>query len=194
MCFSRNPNGEGTLSLIGIRPAGRRPVLPTCKTSSALTAIIFTLFKANTKETTKEVARPKAAPPLLWWRPKAATFVCALNGASILALSTIYDLRLSKTGRTVVGRTFDWMDGWSDAVPRLSGSFFNWYYPAQKANGQAPCINVYLYIIGVPFSRSRARNQQCPVLGAFFEGFLGPQRRAFGGFGNLFFCSQTRSL
>ena len=51
------------------------------------------------------------------------SFVCALNGASILALSTIYDLRLSKTGRTVVGRTFDWMDGRSDAVSLLSGSF-----------------------------------------------------------------------
>ena len=33
---------------------------------------IFTLFKANTTETTTEVARPKAT---LWWRPQAATFV-----------------------------------------------------------------------------------------------------------------------
>ena len=88
-----------------------------------VTARVCTQFKANTKETIKEVARPKAAAALLWWRPKAATFVCALNGASILALSTIYDLRLSKTGRTVVGRTFDWMDGRSDAVSLLSGSF-----------------------------------------------------------------------
>ena len=54
------------------------PPLPTCKTSIVVTATIFTLFKANTKETTKEVARPKAAPPLLWWKPKAATFVCWL--------------------------------------------------------------------------------------------------------------------
>ena len=30
------------------------------------------LFKANTKETTKGAARPKAARPPLWWRPKAA--------------------------------------------------------------------------------------------------------------------------
>ena len=51
------------------------------------------------------------------------SFVCALNGASILPLSTIYDLRRSKTGRTVVGRTFDWMVGRSDAVSLLSGSF-----------------------------------------------------------------------
>ena len=49
--------------------------LPTCKTSFVVTATIFAPFKANTKETTKEVARPKAASPLLWWRPQAATFV-----------------------------------------------------------------------------------------------------------------------
>ena len=66
---------------------------------------------ASDRPSIQSKVRPKAAPPLLWWRPKAATFVCALNGASILALSTIYDLRLSKTGRTVVGRTFDWMNG-----------------------------------------------------------------------------------
>ena len=48
---------------------------PTCKTSIMVTATIFTVFKADTKETTRELARPKAATPLLWWRPKAATFV-----------------------------------------------------------------------------------------------------------------------
>ena len=63
------------------------------------------------------------------------SFVCALNGARILALSTIYDLRLSKTGRTVVGRTFDWMDGRSDAVSRLSGSFLKGTLAGNKANG-----------------------------------------------------------
>ena len=61
-----------------------------------------------------------------------------LHGASILALSTIYDLHLSKTERTVVGRSFDWMDGRSDAVFLSSGSFLNWSPPAQKANGQPP--------------------------------------------------------
>ena len=49
--------------------------LPTCKTRIVVIAIIFTLFTANAEDTTKEVVRPKAAPPLLWWRPKAATFV-----------------------------------------------------------------------------------------------------------------------
>ena len=35
---------------------------------------IFTRVQASTKKTTKEVAQPKAAPPLLWWRPTAANF------------------------------------------------------------------------------------------------------------------------
>ena len=35
------------------------------------------MFTANTKETTKG-GRPKAAPPL-WRRPKAASFVLAVN-------------------------------------------------------------------------------------------------------------------
>ena len=35
--------------------------LPKCKASIVVAATIFTVFKANTKET--------AVPPLLWWRP-----------------------------------------------------------------------------------------------------------------------------
>ena len=50
-------------------------------------ATTSTLFIAITKETTKEVAWPKAVPPLLWWRPKAATFVVvALNMVNIVGL------------------------------------------------------------------------------------------------------------
>ena len=55
-------------------------------------------------------------------------------------------------------------------------------------------VFTYLYIIVVPFSRSRARNQYsplgvdsakshfswCPVLGGYFKGFLGLQRRVLG--------------
>ena len=37
-----------------------------------------------------------------------------------------------------VGRTFDWMFGWSVAVSLLSGAILNWCRPAQKANGQPP--------------------------------------------------------
>ena len=51
-----------------------------------VTATTFTLFKANTKETTKEVPRPEAAAPLLWWRPTAATFVVAMNRVDVVEL------------------------------------------------------------------------------------------------------------
>ena len=30
--------------------------------------------------------RPKAAAPLLWWRPTAATFVVAMNGVDVVEL------------------------------------------------------------------------------------------------------------
>ena len=36
------------------------------------------------KETTKEVPRPEAAAPLLWWRPTAATFVVAMNRVDVV--------------------------------------------------------------------------------------------------------------
>ena len=39
---------EGTWRPIGVRPTVRRPVLPTCKTSIALTATILILLKTNT--------------------------------------------------------------------------------------------------------------------------------------------------
>ena len=48
-------------------------------------AIIITLFKANTKEATKKVARPKAAPPL---------FILALNKVNIVAVTTILVLHV----------------------------------------------------------------------------------------------------
>ena len=67
------------------------------------------------KETTKLVARPKAAPPLLWRQPKAATFVVALDRVDVEAFNTIFVLRLSKTGRTV-GRTDSGLDGWSGDI------------------------------------------------------------------------------
>ena len=49
-------------------------------------ATTSTLFIATTKETTKEVPRPEAAAPLLWWRPKAATFVVAMNRVDVVDL------------------------------------------------------------------------------------------------------------
>ena len=61
--------------MISSHTCSDRP-LPTCTTSIVVTATTFTLFKVNTKETTKEVARPKAA-----------TFVVvALNMVNIVGL------------------------------------------------------------------------------------------------------------
>ena len=56
------------------------------------------LSKATTKETTKEVARPKAAPPLLWWRPEAAPLVVALDRVNAIAVTTILVLRVCVIG------------------------------------------------------------------------------------------------
>ena len=53
--------------------------LPTCKASIVVTGTIFTLFKANTKETTKEVARPN---------------ILALNRVNIVAVTTILVLHV----------------------------------------------------------------------------------------------------
>ena len=41
---------------------------------------------ATTKETTKEVPRLEAVAPLLWWRPKAACFVEAMNREDVVDL------------------------------------------------------------------------------------------------------------
>ena len=54
---------------------------------------------------TKEMPRPSAAPPLLWF-----PFLVAMNRIEFVAVNTIFVLRLSKTGRTV-GRTDSRMDG-----------------------------------------------------------------------------------
>ena len=94
-----------------VRPTVR-PVLLRRTTNIVLSATTSTLFIATTKETTKEVARPKAALLLLWWQPTAATLVVAMNRVDVVALNTIFVLRLSKTGRTV-GRADSRWDGWS---------------------------------------------------------------------------------
>ena len=51
--------------------------LPTCKTSIVVTATLFTLFKANTKETTQDVL--------------------ALNMVNIVAVTTILVLHVSNS-------------------------------------------------------------------------------------------------
>ena len=91
--------------------------------------------------------------------PFVVSVVCALTGASILALNTIYDLRLSKTGRTVVGGTFDWMDGRSDADSLLSGSFSKMHarmIVGSWTNGRSPYEELQLVkrlemqFVGIP--------------------------------------------
>ena len=81
----------------------RRPGLPTYKTSIVLTATIITLFKATAKEITKEVARPKAA-----------TFVVALNRVNIVAVNTVLVLHLSQPGGLLAGRAVNRIYGGSD--------------------------------------------------------------------------------
>ena len=58
---------------------------------------IHSIFPATTKEAAKEVVET------------AATFVVATNGVDVVAISTILDLRLKKTGRTD-GRTDSRLD------------------------------------------------------------------------------------
>ena len=62
-----------------------------------VTAAILTLFKANAKETTKEVARPKAAPPLLW----CSLCILALNRVNVVAVTTILVLHVGVIGHHV---------------------------------------------------------------------------------------------
>ena len=84
-----------------------------------LTATIFIIFTASTKETTKEVPRPKAAAPLLWWQPQAATFVEAVNIVNIVAVATVLVLHLRQPRGLLAGRAVDRMYGGSDG--RASG-------------------------------------------------------------------------
>ena len=66
------------------------------QTCAVLRARTCALFRANAKEATKGGGRPKAARPPLWRRPKAASFVLALNKAHVLALNTAHVLRLNR--------------------------------------------------------------------------------------------------
>ena len=79
-------------------------------THITLTATTSTLFMPLQNKTTKEVARSKAATPLLRWWPTAATFAVAMNRVVVVAVNTIFILLLRKTGRTV-GRTDSRLDG-----------------------------------------------------------------------------------
>ena len=60
-------------------------------TSFVVTAMIFTIFKANTKETTTEVGRPKARHLCM----------LALNRVNIAAVTTILVLHVGVIGHHV---------------------------------------------------------------------------------------------
>ena len=88
--------------------------------------MILAPFKAHTKAAAFGRYRKRGDAAFGRATSFVVFFVCALNAAGILGLRTIYDLRLSMTGRTV--RT--------DAASLLSGSIFNWSLPAQTENGR----------------------------------------------------------
>ena len=76
--------------------------------ASVLTATIFTIFTDSATEATKEVVWPMAAPPLLWWYPKAATFMETVNVVNIVAVKT-------------VAREFPW-DPWDVQTANSAGN------------------------------------------------------------------------
>ena len=64
------------------------------------------------KESTKEVAWPKAVPPLLWWRPQAATVVLAFNKEDLWqSTQDLSCMSVRLDDGLSVGRTLDCMDG-----------------------------------------------------------------------------------
>ena len=71
-----------------VRPTVRHPVLRTCKKRIALSATTFTLFKAATKKTTKELAHPN-----LLRRMKIILFLavfCFVGSAGTVTESVYY--------------------------------------------------------------------------------------------------------
>ena len=106
--------------------SGHTPPDHPSNRESVLCAKICNLFKANARETAKEVVRPNAAHLYLWGLPKATTSVFALNRVHIVAPDAISVLRLSKTAWSV-GRSDSQMNGWPGSVvpDRLLGSGCN---------------------------------------------------------------------
>ena len=68
-----------------------------------VTATIFTLFKANTKETTKEVARPKAATSFVVAAKGRHLCILALNNVNVVAVTTILVLHVGVIRHHVPG-------------------------------------------------------------------------------------------
>ena len=87
--------------------------------ATVLTATICTIFTASTKEATKEVARRKPTPPLLWWRPKAVAFAEAVKKVNIVAVKTVAkEFPWDSLGRTDTNFNYKFMYLLPSAPPR----------------------------------------------------------------------------
>ena len=82
-CTAREHEARPTRNRISSHTCSDRP-LPTCKTSIVVTARIFTVFKADTKETTKEVTSFVVAAE------GRHLCIIALNKVNIVAVTTIF--------------------------------------------------------------------------------------------------------
>ena len=94
-----------------VRPTVR-PVLLRRKTNIVLSATTSTLFIATTKVAAVGRHHKRGGAASGRATSFVVSFVVAMNRVDVVALNTIFVLRLSKTGRTV-GRTDSRLDGWS---------------------------------------------------------------------------------
>ena len=118
----------------------------------ALTLILFTLLKAITSETTKELARPKAA-----------TFVLALNRVNIVAVTTILVSYVGVIGHQVLRHEVF-------MFPRRSciASF------ARKGGPGKPCppLGGCSWVLRTPREARDLGNRQAPQQSVRLEVFL----------------------
>ena len=80
---------NGAMRRGGIFETFRRRSLQFLGSADSKNLVDFKLNLLSTKEATKEVARQGSALPLLWWRPKAATFLEAVNIVNIVTVKTV---------------------------------------------------------------------------------------------------------
>ena len=107
-----------------------RPVSVKRKTTIALIATTPMLFRATTKVAAFGRHHKRDGAGFGRATSSAVSFVVAMNRLDVVALNTIFALRLSKTRRTV-GRTDSRLDGWSVHTNDWSG----------KSDCQAVCFS-----------------------------------------------------
>ena len=100
-------------------PSNRESVRPTVRqvllrrtTDIVLSAATSTLFIATTKKAAVGRQHKRAGAASSRATSFVVFFVVAMSRVDVVALNTIFIVRLSKTGRTV-GRTDSRLDGWS---------------------------------------------------------------------------------